>query len=241
MPTPLGHALSGLILARVATPHAARTPWPLMAGAVLVSLAPDGDNLPHKLYGIDVWHREWTHALAVAPAAGLACFLLALAFCRSHLARAFLVGTLAWAVHVLLDCLSSLTGPKLLLPWSDVRFTSSVHFLPVVEPHIGSVFFNTVGVFSELAIFGLPCVYLYGRSRSSSHRAARQHPLRLGLWALWLFLLFGSWRQGEFRMEFFGMDGTRDASLVWYEKNLDSLTPLHFGLFIEPLPPTPPF
>ncbi|MGE4157825.1 MAG: metal-dependent hydrolase [Planctomycetota bacterium] len=232
MPTPLGHSLAGLILAKALSPRGEKIPWPLMAGAVLVSLAPDGDNLPVKLYGIDTWHREWTHALAVAPAAGLACALLALPFNRSPVGRAFVLGLLAWVAHIGLDCLSSLTGPKLLLPWSDERFLSPLHLLPVVEPHIGSLFFNAVGVLCETLIFGLPLLALMDR------RSTRRGPGWGLAWIFWAMILMGSYRQGEIRMSLFGRDGTQEGAMPWYEKNLDQLTPLHCALFIEAAPPT---
>jgi membrane-bound metal-dependent hydrolase YbcI (DUF457 family) len=113
MPSPLGHALGGLIVGLAILPdtggRAERLPSAPMPGMVAArpevwqvlavvgaAVAPDLDFLWGR-------HNMETHSLGAALMAGG----LALALTKGRLARLALAVTLAWASHVLLDWLGS--------------------------------------------------------------------------------------------------------------------------------------
>ena len=93
MPSPIGHALGGLIVGEFLTPSA-------LLLCAMAGVAPDVDFL---------WggHNRQTHSLGAAIIAGLAVF----AWKRDR--RLALAVTLSWASHVLFDWLGSDDTPPL--------------------------------------------------------------------------------------------------------------------------------
>ncbi len=102
MPSPVGHALGGLIVGVAAWPGGA---WPSRGALLLVvaaALAPDLDFLWGR-------HNMETHSLGAAALAGI----LVLAWTRGRRPRLALAVSLAWASHVLFDWLGSDTTPPI--------------------------------------------------------------------------------------------------------------------------------
>lgn len=93
MPSPVGHALGGVIVGQLLTPGRA-------LALALVAVTPDIDFLWGR-------HNMETHSLGMALLAGL----VALAVSRDG--RFALACALAWASHVLFDWLGSDTTPPL--------------------------------------------------------------------------------------------------------------------------------
>ena len=99
MPSPVGHALGGLIVGyAIGTP---RTFWLLVTLAV-AAIGPDIDFLWGR-------HSMETHSLTAAALAGLAT----LAWTRGQNPRLAVAVALAWTSHILFDWLGSDTTPPL--------------------------------------------------------------------------------------------------------------------------------
>lgn len=147
MPTPVGHALAGLLVAALVAPRAPDGPvgspdavppreaWRVLAAAggigVAAGLAPDLDFVPGFLLGDPGrFHHGPSHSLGAAVAAGLAAAATArllerrsAALARLGAARAALLAGVAWLLHALLDALAADTsapyGVMLWWPLSD--------------------------------------------------------------------------------------------------------------------------
>lgn len=108
MPSPVGHALGGLIVGLVVTRDSGQGGPPRLGprSAVLLpaiaAVLPDADFLWAR-------HNMETHSLAAALVAGLAV----LAWTRGRTPHLALAVALAWASHVLFDWLGSDTTPPL--------------------------------------------------------------------------------------------------------------------------------
>ncbi|HEY8370737.1 MAG TPA: metal-dependent hydrolase [Thermodesulfobacteriota bacterium] len=122
MPSPLGHALAGLVLAAAVAPGARIAP--AAALAVAASLAPDLDFVPGLLVGDPGrYHHGASHSVGAAAAAALLGGALAASpFGRATglaavgAGRAGLVCGLAVLAHVLLDALAVDTSPPYGVP-----------------------------------------------------------------------------------------------------------------------------
>jgi membrane-bound metal-dependent hydrolase YbcI (DUF457 family) len=106
MPSPIGHALGGLIAGLTLAdagpdpgPYSSRT---FLIACALAAVAPDLDFLWGR-------HNMETHSLGAAVMAGLAV----LGITRGRGGRLALAVTLAWSSHVLFDWLGSDTTPPL--------------------------------------------------------------------------------------------------------------------------------
>ena len=121
MPSPVGHALGGIAIG-----WGAGRRQNLQAAAVLaaVAIAPDLD----LVFGI---HREITHSIGAAAAAGI----IALLATRSP--RWALAIALAWTSHVLFDWLSNDTRPPIgvmaLWPITDHYYKAPIEVFPPVS------------------------------------------------------------------------------------------------------------
>ncbi|MDP2319500.1 MAG: metal-dependent hydrolase [Acidobacteriota bacterium] len=101
MPSPVGHALGGLIVGLALNPRTLGTRGTLGTLA-LAAVLPDADFLWGR-------HNMETHSLGAAVVAGLAV----LAYNRGKNPQLALAVTLAWASHILFDWLGSDTTPPL--------------------------------------------------------------------------------------------------------------------------------
>ncbi len=121
MPSPIGHALAGLIVHSSLADRRSLEDWPRMALVVAAACAPDLDLLQRFIAGAHS-HRAESHSLGMALAVAAATYGVARArrWPRAG-ALAALVG-LGWCSHLLLDWLGSDTAPPFglmaLWPWS---------------------------------------------------------------------------------------------------------------------------
>ena len=160
MPSPVGHALGGLIVGGALAPSA------LILCAV-AGVAPDIDF---------VWggHNRETHSLGAAVIAGLVVW----AWKRSP--RLALAVTLSWASHVLFDWLGSDDTPPLgvMALWplnSDFYFANAFVFEAISRRYWLDNFIphNAWAVIKEILILGPPAALIIGL-RSRARRRSRR-------------------------------------------------------------------
>lgn len=219
MPTPIGHIASTLPLSALSEKWlGSKSRWPLYTLNACAAVLPDITYPIFMLSGIHFGHREWSHALIVAiPVACLFGWVTHLTY--KNFSIGFLFCGFSFCSHIIFDMASSLTGPKILLPFSQKRFDLPFHFLPVAEIRIGSLTFNVICMFYEVALFLIICFFV-------------KKVFRLYLVIALGFLLCGSIRQSNFRAYIW--EQAPQSELDWYLENLDQFSPLHFSLFITP-------
>ena len=155
MPSPIGHALGGAIVAHLIAPSA-------VTFCAIAGVAPDLDFLWGR-------HNMETHSLAAGVLAGAAIF----AWKRN--ARLAIAVTLAWASHVLFDWLGSDTTPPLgvmaLWPFSSEYYFSNAFFFEAISRRYwldNFISHNVWAVTREVLILGPPLAILYAmRSRGA--------------------------------------------------------------------------
>jgi inner membrane protein len=165
VPSPVGHALGGAIVAVAAFPPGLAA-WGLRLAnpgwlVVTAAVAPDLDFLWGR-------HNQETHSLLAAVAAGLAV----LAWKRD--AKLAAAVTLAWMSHVLFDWLGSDTTPPLgvmaLWPFSSEYYFSNAFFFEAISRRYwldNFITHNVWAVTKEILILGPPLALLIAfRSRA---------------------------------------------------------------------------
>ena len=160
MPSPVGHALGGLIVGEVLAPSA-------LVICALAGVAPDLDFLWGR-------HNQETHSLFAAVLAGVAAFLW------KKNARLALAVTLAWMSHVLFDWLGSDTTPPLgvmaLWPLSSEYYFSNAFFFEAISRRYwldNFISHNLWAVARELVILGPPLailMWIRGRHKQEGKR-----------------------------------------------------------------------
>jgi inner membrane protein len=173
VPSPVGHALAGLVVAVAAQPAAMRARMfpPLAMGAMLFAIAPDLDLIYPD------GHRVATHSVtAVITVAAVVAVAGWRRFGRVPWRAALVFGG-AYGTHVLTDWLGVDTGPpsglRLWWPWSDRWFISGLAWFRPIERHdpftLSSVQMNLIAVLQEIAIIGpvLMLVWLLRRVSSA--------------------------------------------------------------------------
>ena len=171
VPSPIGHALGGAIVAVAALPPGLGA-WGLRLGSsgwlvVAAAVAPDLDFLWGR-------HNQETHSIAAAIAAGL----VVLAWKRD--ARLAAAVTVAWLSHVLFDWLGSDTTPplgvKALWPLSSEYYFSNAFFFEAISRRYwldNFISHNVRAVAREIVILGPPLALLMAfrwRARRRSRR-----------------------------------------------------------------------
>ena len=160
MPSPVGHALGGLIVGELLAPSA-------LVLCALAGIAPDIDFL---------WggHNRETHSLGAAIIAGLVVF----AWQRNP--RLAIAVTLSWASHVLFDWLGSDDTPPLgvMALWplnSDFYFANAFVFEAISRRYWLDNFIshNAWAVIKELLILG-PLAAVITAVRSRARRRSRR-------------------------------------------------------------------
>jgi len=153
MPSPVGHALGGLLAGLSVLPAPSRAGLVVAAAAAVF---PDIDFLWGR-------HNMETHSVGAALLAGLAV----LAWTGGRQASLAVAVTLAWASHVLFDWLGSDDTPPLgvmaLWPWSsDFYFGDAYVFDAISRRHWlpGFVRHNVLAVVRELGLLVPPVVVL---------------------------------------------------------------------------------
>ena len=172
MPSPVGHALGGAIVALVASPSSSAAPLRSFAGrhlaltCALAACLPDIDFLWGR-------HGMETHSLGAALLAGL----LALAVTRGREPRLAIAVALAWASHVLFDWLGSDTTPPLgvmaLWPLSqDFYFGNAFLFAAISRRYWLEGFWrhNLMAVVTEVLMLG-PLYWAVRRARMGAGAA----------------------------------------------------------------------
>jgi membrane-bound metal-dependent hydrolase YbcI (DUF457 family) len=160
MPSPIGHALGGLIAGELLAPSA-------LVLCAVAGVAPDIDF---------VWggHNRQTHSLGAAVLAGL----LVLAWQRSP--RLALAVTLSWASHVLFDWLGSDDTPPLgvMALWplnTNFYFANALVFEAISRRYWLDNFIshNAWAVVKEIVILG-PLLAVLMAVRSRARRRSRR-------------------------------------------------------------------
>jgi membrane-bound metal-dependent hydrolase YbcI (DUF457 family) len=134
MPTPIGHALGGIVAGCIAGPTSADVPLgrrrvPVLLFFALLGMLPDIDLL------ISDSHRQATHSLVAACAVGLLAVVVA-----PGRPWVWLASAAAYGSHLLLDWLGSDTvaplGIMALWPFETTHFESPYHwFYPVCREY----------------------------------------------------------------------------------------------------------
>jgi len=179
MPSPVGHALGGIIAGWSAAPrHDVRAAVVLAA----VAIAPDLDLLLGN-------HRGISHSVGGAFIVGVVTAAAWSAFAPSALRRdtlrVALGATLAWGSHAFLDWLSNDTRPPLgvmaLWPFSSEYYKSSVEIFPLVSRRYWEARFwiyNLRALVFEVIVLGplaLVCV-LVNRYRTRARSSGQGGP-----------------------------------------------------------------
>ena len=168
VPSPLGHALGGLIVAWGLAPNGVRRlgPAPLnVLICIVAGVLPDVDF---------AWggHNQQTHSMGAAVMAG------GIVFAVSRSPRLAVAAALSWASHVLFDWLGSDDTPPLgvmaLWPISSEFYFAHAYFFQAISrrywldnfiPH------NTWAVAKEAALLGpLAALLLWWKSRRKGNR-----------------------------------------------------------------------
>lgn len=170
-----------------------------------------------KITGIDLGHRQITHSLVLAiPVAFLVGALFHYLYGKFKMGFCF--GIICFCSHLIMDMGASLTGPMIFYPFSEARVDFPFHFMPVAEPRIGSLKFNSICILYEFLIFGSIMFLMLKRQRVVAS-------------LILCFLMLGSIRQSNFR-GYIWLEAPEDE-LEEYLENLDSYSPWHFSTFSE--------
>lgn len=164
MPSPIGHALGGLIAGAIFQPGAQvnRAALLLVVGA---AVAPDLDFLWGR-------HSMETHSVGAAMLAGIAV----LAWTRGRAWRLALAVTVAWGSHVLFDWLGSDTTPPIgvmaLWPFDPSYYFADAFLFEAISrrTHLPNFWsHNLWAVATEVVLLGplaaLGAWYRWGRAR----------------------------------------------------------------------------
>ena len=106
MPSPIGHALAGLIVHVAFSDRRDLSDWPRAAIAAGAACAPDLDLLLGVLSGRSQ-HRTFTHGIGAAVLCGLAAVVAARLLRWPRPEWLGSIVALAWASHLILDLLGS--------------------------------------------------------------------------------------------------------------------------------------
>jgi membrane-bound metal-dependent hydrolase YbcI (DUF457 family) len=165
MPSPVGHALGGLIAAFVVNAWAwrPRLTLPLLAAAAAISVAPDVDLLVGS-------HRTYSHSVG-----GVAIvFVMSWLLLRTRVSRlaATAVLTAAYASHIALDWMS--------------KDTSQPSGLTALWPFTTKNYKSGWDLFGEISRrYWLPEEFILGNLRAASWELAVLTPLLVVAWAHW--------------------------------------------------------
>jgi membrane-bound metal-dependent hydrolase YbcI (DUF457 family) len=165
MPSPLGHAIGGLVAA-FAVDSIARRPrltLPLLAAAAVVAVTPDLDLLVGS-------HRTYTHSIGAVAVIGLISWLVLRA--RHPRSAGAAVLTAAYASHLLLDWLSK-----------DTREPSGVTAL---WPFTAKYYQSAWTVFGETSRrYWLPEEFIISNIKTAIGEIALIAPLLFMAWTFW--------------------------------------------------------
>jgi inner membrane protein len=160
VPSPVGHALGGLIVGEALAPSA-------LLICAIAGVAPDLDFLWGR-------HNQETHSLFAAVLAG------AVTFAWKREPRLAVAVTLAWVSHVLFDWLGSDTTPPLgvmaLWPFSSEYYFSNAFFFEAISRRYWLDNFythNAWAVIRETLILGPPLALVMAARWRARRRSRR--------------------------------------------------------------------
>jgi inner membrane protein len=167
MPTPVGHALAGVVVGQAATwRQPLLGPWKDLALFAALGVVADLDFLPGILAGKhDLYHHGLTHSLGAAVLVGLIAALWG--WRKKRAWRWGLMGFAVYFSHVVLDAMGQDTsypyGVPLWWPLSpkyvmaDWAFFLDIRRVPFGWPVIRH---NLVAIALELAVLGPPALFV---------------------------------------------------------------------------------
>ena len=165
MPSPVGHALGGLVAAFVVSSFARRPRLtvPILAASAAMSVAPDLDLLAFS-------HRTYTHSIGAVALVGVVSWLFLRAR-HSNAATAWVL-TAAYTSHLVLDLLSKDTSPPL--------------GLTALWPLTARYYKSGLDLFGEVSRrYWLPEEFVFGNLRAASWELAVLTPLLMFAWVRW--------------------------------------------------------
>jgi membrane-bound metal-dependent hydrolase YbcI (DUF457 family) len=165
MPSPVGHALAGLTAAFLVNAFARRPnlTLPLLAGAAVMSVAPDLDLLSGS-------HRTYSHSIGAAGLVFLACWLLP----RMRVSRVAAAAALAaaYASHMVLDWMS--------------KDTSQPAGLTMLWPFTARYYKSGLDLFGEISRrYWLPEEFILGNIKAATREFAIVAPVLFVAWVFW--------------------------------------------------------
>ncbi len=169
MPSPIGHALGGLIIHAAGADRRDLQDWPRIALVVAAACAPDLDLLL-RFAAFGQRHRAESHSLGAALASGILAAWMARTLRYPRPSGLGVLVALGWASHVLLDLFGSDSQPPLglmaLWPGSDAYFKAPlVLFLDIGRTlRASTVWQNAVAAAWEVVLL-LPMLLAVTRLR----------------------------------------------------------------------------
>jgi membrane-bound metal-dependent hydrolase YbcI (DUF457 family) len=165
MPSPVGHALGGLVAA-FAVDAVARRPrltLPLLAASAALAVSPDLDLLAGA-------HRTYTHSIGALAIVGVVCWLVLRT--RHSSAAGAAVLTAAYASHLALDWLS--------------KDTAQPSGLTVLWPFTKTYYESGLDLFGEISRrYWLPEEFFLGNINAALWELAIVGPLLFLAWTYW--------------------------------------------------------
>jgi membrane-bound metal-dependent hydrolase YbcI (DUF457 family) len=165
MPSPVGHALGGLVAAFVVDSFVRRPrlTLPILSASAAMSLAPDLDLLAFS-------HRTYTHSIGAVALVGIVSWLLLRARHSSPAVAAVL--TAAYASHLALDLLSK-----------DTSWPSG---LTALWPFTTRYYKSGLDLFGEISRrYWLPEEFVLGNIKAAGWEVAVVGPWLLLAWVFW--------------------------------------------------------
>jgi len=165
MPSPVGHALGGLVAAFVVNSFARRPrlTMPILAASAAMSVAPDLDLLAFS-------HRTYTHSIGAVALVGVLFWL----FFRARHSNAAVAGVLtaAYASHLVLDLLS--------------KDTARPSGLTALWPFTANYYKSSLDLFGEVSRrYWLPEEFIVGNIKAAMWEVALIGPVLFLAWAFW--------------------------------------------------------
>jgi membrane-bound metal-dependent hydrolase YbcI (DUF457 family) len=174
MPSPVGHALSGLV-AGLAVSQRKKKVCRIMLGFVFLTVLPDFDFLPGWLAGQpNLFHRGFSHSLLMAVIIGVTVGLVVKASGRGKFMPSAVAGFSLYALHIVLDLFSVdhsvPRGFQVLWPFDSGYYIAPYGlFLDITRSPTGDGFFQSLfnsnnyrAIINEVVVFLPALLMLWG-------------------------------------------------------------------------------
>lgn len=169
MPTPMGHSLMGYILYSylpVSVNADANFSWKEMLVFILLANFPDIDYLPGFFFGNpNKFHHGMTHSIGFALLVGAFCAFIFYLRSKQNFRKYFLIFTLAYFSHVLMDFFGKDTrfpfGEQLFWPLSEAYVLSPVAiFQDVHKASASNIFLQSLFTWHNLKTILIECIVM---------------------------------------------------------------------------------